>query len=490
MGNNFLSDLAWARLTASEERVEKGIDSPLDRSIVVEGNEINQKSDYLLNKVKKGEKLSEVEWHILDSAINKYYAETEEQYGRAYADKAVYDLLFNNKSAMRQTNYSYPFASTNTHKEEWKQLNPERITHKFIIGDVIDQGGFQRNSKIYHTAQNKDRWIAEDQYYAQMGQGAALAMGSSGVLGGIVRAAVATSGAGTTYQGINEITQGNIGAGTFFSVLGVTDILSAGTSGILARNLGFNKVTPGAENLAGLSVNEITYSFNPNKYVKVPSLSQKGIYILSPNSRLQQRAGKLTGPYGGKASLTDYIKMGENGNLPTSVYKNKSGQFFSENKNGQRVYDNPNLYNKEKATIQQNRDTHVAAVEESANFFEQQGMSVFTEVTFRNPQNPAKKAIIDQIISGAPNGKVSIPPGYKATDLKTGKTVSNIHLDNRGKAGIEVKTGDAKLERNQAKIYESCILGDGCASGVGANARKARMQGNDVPRHIYIITPN
>ena len=117
-------------------------------------------------------------------------------------------------------------------------------------------------------------------------------------------------------------------------------------------------------------------------------------------------------------------------------------------------------------------------------------MSVFTEVTFRNPQNPAEKAIIDQIISGVPNGKVSIPPGYKVTDLKTGKTVSTIHLDNRGKAGIEVKTGDAKLERNQAKIYESCILGDGCASGVGANARKARVQGNDVPRHIYIITPN
>ena len=116
--NNFLSDLAWGRLTASEEHVEKGTDSPLDRSIVIEENEINQKSDYLLNKAKRGEKLSEQEWRYLNNAVNKYHIETEEQYGRAYADKAVYDLLFNNKPAMRQSNYSYPFASTNTHKEE------------------------------------------------------------------------------------------------------------------------------------------------------------------------------------------------------------------------------------------------------------------------------------------------------------------------------------------------------------------------------------
>ncbi|SUX21982.1 Uncharacterised protein [Cardiobacterium valvarum] len=75
--NNFLSDLAWARLTASEERVEKGTDSPLDRSIVIEENEINQKSDYLLDKAKRGEKLSKLEWRDLGDAIDKYYAETE-----------------------------------------------------------------------------------------------------------------------------------------------------------------------------------------------------------------------------------------------------------------------------------------------------------------------------------------------------------------------------------------------------------------------------
>ncbi len=48
--------------------------------------------DYLLS-TKQKEVKTEQEWRYLNNAVNKYHIETEKQYGREYADKAVYDPL-------------------------------------------------------------------------------------------------------------------------------------------------------------------------------------------------------------------------------------------------------------------------------------------------------------------------------------------------------------------------------------------------------------
>lgn len=82
-----------------------------------------------------------------------------------------------------------------------------------------------------------------------------------------------------------------------------------------------------------------------------------------------------------------------------------------------------------------------------------------------------------------------MPAGYRAYDLSTGKSVSEITLDSRGKAGVEVKTGNGDLERYQPDLYNACISGNGCAIGVGGNARDAGVSGSEVPGNIYILRP-
>ena len=128
-------------------------------------------------------------------------------------------------------------------------------------------------------------------------------------------------------------------------------------------------------------------------------------------------------------------------------------------------------------------------VNRSAEIFRAQGINVTTEVTFRNPNNPQIEARIDQVLSGNANASVPVPQGFTAIDYATGKTVNQLQLDARGKAGVEIKTGNANLERHQATIYQSCIAGDGCAFGVGKNASTAKVLDEEVPRNIYILRP-
>lgn len=84
---------------------------------------------------------------------------------------------------------------------------------------------------------------------------------------------------------------------------------------------------------------------------------------------------------------------------------------------------------------------------------------------------------------------IPVPQGFTAIDFATGKTVNQLQLDVRGKAGVEVKTGNVRLERYQSTIYQSCVKADGCAIGVGENASSAKVANENVPRNIYILRP-
>ena len=75
--------------------------------------------------------------------------------------------------------------------------------------------------------------------------------------------------------------------------------------------------------------------------------------------------------------------------------------------------------------------------------------------------------------------------------------VSEIVLDGRGFAGMEMKTGDAALARSQEANYRAAIEGNassfgakaaGRAQSLGNNANKIRLE-NMTPRNIYLIRP-
>ncbi len=66
-------------------------------------------------------------------------------------------LLFSNKPVMQQTNYSYPFAGTDKHKEEWNS-DPELVKHKPIIVKLSIRVASRRTpeSIIVHSDKNSD----------------------------------------------------------------------------------------------------------------------------------------------------------------------------------------------------------------------------------------------------------------------------------------------------------------------------------------------
>ena len=136
--------------------------------------------------------------------------------------------------------------------------------------------------------------------------------------------------------------------------------------------------------------------------------------------------------------------------------------------------------------VQVNQQYHDQANLTAKNDFANQNVRVTTEVTFRNPNKPSETARIDQVLNGNPNQVLIVPKGFTAVDLKTGKQITSIKLDTRGQAGVEIKTGDAKLERNQPTVFTNCINGSGCAVGTGNNAQSARVNGTS-PQNIYIL---
>ena len=106
-------------------------------------------------------------------------------------------------------------------------------------------------------------------------------------------------------------------------------------------------------------------------------------------------------------------------------------------------------------------------------------------VTISSP-GAAQRSVLDQVLAGNPGQSVPVPPGYQAIDLRTNQIVSEIVLDGKGFAGMEMKTGDAALARSQEVNYRAAI--EGRAQSLGNNANKIRLE-NMTPRNIYLIRP-
>ena len=136
--------------------------------------------------------------------------------------------------------------------------------------------------------------------------------------------------------------------------------------------------------------------------------------------------------------------------------------------------------------IQAARQVHETAVEATGGFFRNQQLGVHTNVTINSP-GAAQRSVLDQVLAGNPGQSVPVPPGYQAIDLRTNQIVSEIVLDGKGFAGMEMKTGDAALARSQEANYRAAIEGN--ASSFGAKAADAGLDGA-TPRNIYLIRPN
>ena len=124
-------------------------------------------------------------------------------------------------------------------------------------------------------------------------------------------------------------------------------------------------------------------------------------------------------------------------------------------------------------------------MEATGGFFRNQQLRVQPNVTISSP-GAAQRSVLDQVLAGNPGQSVPVPPGYQAIDLRTHQIVSEIVLDGKGFAGMEMKTGDAALARSQEVNYRAAI--EGRAQSLGNNANKIRLE-NMTPRNIYLIRP-
>ena len=125
-------------------------------------------------------------------------------------------------------------------------------------------------------------------------------------------------------------------------------------------------------------------------------------------------------------------------------------------------------------------------MEATSAIYDAQGLKIHTNITINSP-GAAQRSVLDQVLAGNPGQSVPVPPGYQAIDLRTNQIVSEIVLDGRGFAGMEMKTGNAALARSQEVNYRAAIEGN--ASSFGAKAADAGLEGA-TPRNIYLIRPN
>ncbi|SUO92161.1 hemagglutinin repeat-containing protein [Suttonella indologenes] len=204
------------------------------------------------------------------------------------------------------------------------------------------------------------------------------------------------------------------------------------------------------------------------------------------NYRYDRNSGTFIGPNGGTI-----IPTGELDVLGNPVFRriNAAGKpgahlTVSFNENGQAVQGSV-IRNQPVINIQDSNARHYQAVHNVSEHFRNNDITFSGEVTLRNIDDPAIAARIDGVIGGEANARIPVPNGYIAIDLSSNRQVSHITLDSQGRAGIEVKTGNAGLQRNQSEVYQNCIKG--CAISVGKNAEDARLFEGAVPRSIYLL---
>ncbi|WP_444890834.1 DUF637 domain-containing protein [Microbulbifer sp. DLAB2-AA] len=92
----------------------------------------------------------------------------------------------------------------------------------------------------------------------------------------------------------------------------------------------------------------------------------------------------------------------------------------------------------------------------------------------------------DLSVTGERDGSIDVPDGFELFDLNGNHIPEGkIQLDSKGRALLEVKTGNATLTSNQKIVYDACTSGQ--ASACGANADEGGLRGQMDEIFVYIL---
>ncbi|WP_378595502.1 hypothetical protein [Neisseria weixii] len=340
-----------------------------------------------------------------------------------------------------------------------------------------------------------DRAITKGKGIVNTGAGAAVAVGSA--VGG---AALCTTGVGCL-GGAGIATLGTAGGyaqskhgaeqlfGTYRSNWGRQVIDSLGTP-IKNRPPLVQDAADitlwSAETLVGRKFSQLTGQKSIDRYIQL----QKRQSSVLPDNYIYDEASKtFIGPKGGRSVATTY-KDGSGNTVYRRIDGNGQPQnsYYVVNADGKQVaVRNPDPTPKGQI-VTHSRNLHEESIKATIQSFENQNVRVTTNVSIQSP-NAAQRSVIDQVLNGQPNQNIPVPQGYTVTDIATGRKVSTIKLDDKGFAGLEMKTGvkDRALQRSQAINYLEAIKGN--AVSMGKKAEQAGLSKGLTPTKMYQIEP-
>ncbi|WP_165011082.1 hypothetical protein [Neisseria yangbaofengii] len=341
-----------------------------------------------------------------------------------------------------------------------------------------------------------DRAITKGKGIVNMGAGAAVAAGSAA--GGVALCTTGIGcigGAGIAALGITGgYAQSKHGAeqlfGTYRSNWGRQVIDSLGTP-IKNRPPLVQDAADitlwSAETLVGRKFSQLTGQKSIDRYIQL----QKRQSSVLPDNYIYDEASKtFIGPKGGRSVATTY-KDGSGNTVYRRIDGNGQPQnsYYVVNADGKQVaVRNPDPTPKGQI-VTHSRNLHEESIKATIQSFENQNVRVTTNVSIQSP-NAAQRSVIDQVLNGQPNQNIPVPQGYTVTDIATGRKVSTIKLDDKGFAGLEMKTGvkDRALQRSQAINYLEATKGN--AVSIGNKAIDAGLRDGIVPAKMYLIEPN
>jgi filamentous hemagglutinin family protein len=144
----------------------------------------------------------------------------------------------------------------------------------------------------------------------------------------------------------------------------------------------------------------------------------------------------------------------------------------------------PEAYLRARSNFSGIQAQHRTAVDAANGQFGVMGLRFRTEITLVGPDGTRVRT--DTVIQGTAGQVVPVPNGFVAT-TPNGTVVSSITLDQRGFAGIELKTGGATLTTGQNDVYALQVSGDNVIA-VGNNADLFGL-GGQAPGTVVILRP-
>jgi hypothetical protein len=135
--------------------------------------------------------------------------------------------------------------------------------------------------------------------------------------------------------------------------------------------------------------------------------------------------------------------------------------------------------------LQQDRAYHNERQKDASTELSSSGLTVQNEVTIRDKNGVIART--DIAVQGKIGDTVKVPDGFTAYDLN-GNVLTEIPLDKKGRALLEIKTGNADLTPNQAICYQACSAGE--AEGRGLHAARVGFRNRTAPEVVIILRDN